>query len=632
MHLIIFSILCFLLVYLPLDFGGHSPRSQLIFIIITFLLFAGALPLHKNDNTKKLFLPFILFSAALILSLLFSTSFYFSLIQVLLFISYFLIFIIISAVYKDSYYNKFNLILSFSVMLVAFLGLYFYKITNFAGFESDLYSTFYQKNICAGFFVLTLPVMLNLFLNETNKITYIYFGFASYLSLLGLLFTQSRWSWLIFVPMFLFIVFINYKNSENKKMFFKRLIILLLLFLFSIQVFSVKKNQEEKFIPPFVKERISTITQIDDASKSARGEFYLIALKMFKDHPLTGVGPANYGYYYASYEKAPRYYSKFVHNFYLQILCEQGIFGFIFFMLILFLIIREYIKVFNLSKNTKYFPFISGLVLGCFGVLIHIMVHLDWLFAAPPFYFWLFSGILFYYSNFLSNNNAEKASQISHTNKNNAGYYLASIILIVISAVVVCFYLANIYQENAEYYKNKGDFKYAFYYYEKAIRLNPLNPDYHRQIAGLYFYAPNIISLNDAIEEAKMAIKREKLKPNNYILLAKLYKERHNDKLYIDTLEKVLRIDWINYPSVYNDLAAYYIEKNDIKKSRFYLLKIIPLYKDEYFIVMPDFRRAELKKQISNSYVLLAGTYLMENNKKSALFYIEKAKQINNIK
>lgn len=657
MQTIILVVLSFLLLYLPLDFGGHSNRAEFLLITLVFLLFAGFL-LNKKDKTcqnlRGILPPVLMFFLAIIVSLFYSTAFYAGLIEILLFMSYLFAFILTASAYKDRYCGKFTVILAFSVIIVALLGLYFYKITNLMGFESDVYSTFYQKNICAGFFVLTLPVILSLFLTQKNKVMYLYFGLASYLGLLGLLFTQSRWSWLVFAPIFLFTLFMGYKNSGSKKLFVKKSIVLFALFLLSIQIFSFKPGQQDKTIPPFVKERASTIMQIGDSSKAARLEFYLISLKMFKDHPLTGVGPGNFGLYYPKYEKDPRFYSKFVHNFYLQVLCEYGIFGFVIFAVILFLVIKEYLKALKLSKSTKYFPLIWGLVAGCVGVLLHIMVHLDWLFSAPPFYFWVFTGIIFYYSNFLQNDvdklgtdtNGKNGDSYHFSEKNGSCphllpanlSYITAIILVLIFLIVLLFYFADNFAETAKYYRNKGEVSPAVDYYKKAVKLNPLNPDYHKELAALYFYEnrsgkaclATTINLNDSLEEAKIAVNIDKLKPGNYILLAKLYKEQGNDKLYIETLERALRVDPINYPSIYNDLAIYYLEKNDLKKTREYVLKIIPVYKDEYFAVMTTVRRPDMEKQLSDSYVLLASADSMEGNNSSAKKNLMKALNLYN--
>jgi|GEM_PF-6444470 len=633
MQTIILVTLGFLMLYLPLDFGGHSNRAEFLLIILVFLLFAGFL-LNKKDkmvqNLRGILPPVLMFFLTIIVSLFYSTTFYASLIDILLIMSYLFVFIMLASAYEDRYFNKFTAILTFSVLTLALIGLYFYKITNLMGFESDVYSTFYQKNICAGFFVLTLPVILCLFLTQKNKIMYLYFGLASYLGALGLLFTQSRWSWLVFAPILLFTVLIIYKNSDSKKLFIKKNIILFVLFLLSMQIFSFKPGQQDKTIPPFLKEKVSTITQMGDSSKAARLEFYLISLKMFKDHPFTGVGPGNFGLYYPKYEKDPRFYSKFVHNFYLQALCEYGIFGFMFFAVILFLIIKEYIKALKLSKNTKYFPLIWGLVAGCVGALLHIMVHLDWLFSSPPFYFWAFTGIIFYYSNFLQNDKNENVG--AYCNTPLPVNYLISIILAAVSIIVLLFYFADNFAETARYYKNKGELNSAVYYYEKAAKLNTLNPDFHKELAALYFYnnRGTAININDAIEEAKIAVKLDKLKPNNYTLLAKLYKEQGNDKLYIETLEKALLADPVNYPSIYNDLAIYYLEKGGLKKSKEYALKIISIYKDEYFSVMTTVRRPDMEKQVSDSYVLLASVESMEGNNESAKKRLLKALDLYN--
>ncbi|MFH1453666.1 MAG: O-antigen ligase family protein [Armatimonadota bacterium] len=672
MQLLVFIILSFLLFYLPLDYGGHSIRAQAVLMVFAYLsaaLYAVSSDKKSLSNLKSFIWPSILFLIVFFISTINSACVYESLYSGLLFTAYFLVFIVIANMFKDEYSGKFAVFLAFAVMLFSIAGLFFYKSTNLAGFDSDFYSTFYQKNTCAGFLILTLPVMLSLFLADkrSSKVIFlgvigclsllgllftlshwswlilfivalifmlvasyevILFGLTGCLSLLGLLFTQSRWSWLVFIAVFIFIFVSIYKYIDDKKAVFKKLFILLFVFLIFIPVFSAKKNQERKVVPSFIKEELTSIANTKEPSKLARIEFYKIAFAEFKDHPLTGVGLSNFPAHLPKYEKDPRYYSKFAHNFYLKILCELGIFGFVLMCIILFLILREYIRALKLSRNTPHYPLILGLSTGCVCLLMHIMAHVDWLFSASFYYFFFFTGIIFYYSSFLSNKGKdEKPVSIKYYD------YLIVILLVIISAGIMVMYFAQNKADIAQYYQRKGSFSDAVLNYKKAVGLNPWNPEYRRELASAYYYNflkdPEKEYLNKGIIQATEAVNLQKLKVNNYIVLAKLYKIKSRNDLYAENLQKALNIDPVNYPSLYNDLAVYYLENGDIAKSRELIEKVLSLYKDEYFPVMLSFRREELKKQVSDSYVIYASINTIEGGNKKAKECLFKALELN---
>lgn len=84
---------------------------------------------------------------------------------------------------------------------------------------------------------------------------------------------------------------------------------------------------------------------------------WTIAWEEFKDHPLIGVGPLNYGVvaprYVAAYQERGRYedpgtiWGRALHNAYFQILSEQGIIGTIIFI---FIIYEYFIKSYSSKK------------------------------------------------------------------------------------------------------------------------------------------------------------------------------------------------------------------------------------------------------------------------------------------
>jgi O-antigen ligase len=80
---------------------------------------------------------------------------------------------------------------------------------------------------------------------------------------------------------------------------------------------------------PIVENRLEQKSRIADKNVGARQAYWAAALRMAADHPLTGVGPARFG------TEAPAYVRNtplvledpVVHNSYLEILAEGGVFA-----------------------------------------------------------------------------------------------------------------------------------------------------------------------------------------------------------------------------------------------------------------------------------------------------------------
>ena len=88
------------------------------------------------------------------------------------------------------------------------------------------------------------------------------------------------------------------------------------------------------YAPPAFFQEMATL-ELGTHEETADDRIYLwrIALNMFTDHPLLGVGPMNYPAYFASYEKGIRYSGggRVAHSTPIQYLAETGIIGIIIF-------------------------------------------------------------------------------------------------------------------------------------------------------------------------------------------------------------------------------------------------------------------------------------------------------------
>lgn len=130
-----------------------------------------------------------------------------------------------------------------------------------------------------------------------------------------------------------------------------------------------------------------------------RIKHWAVAIEMFKDKPLTGVGNGNYVTLHAKYiEKYPQYIvlgeENFpTHNSYLKVLSEVGIIGFIPFLLMHVLIVVRGIKVCYLYDN-KYKGIVKGIVV---SLVIFLQVNLldnMWFVPKVTTIYWILVGII----------------------------------------------------------------------------------------------------------------------------------------------------------------------------------------------------------------------------------------------
>ncbi|MDD3818309.1 MAG: O-antigen ligase family protein [Actinomycetota bacterium] len=144
---------------------------------------------------------------------------------------------------------------------------------------------------------------------------------------------------------------------------------------------------------------------------SGREILWRQAFYMFRDHPVSGVGHAAYFIELSDYHR--RYHRgfhilDFVGNYYLQILSELGLVGFILVLFIFFLIIKKPVMYF-LDKNKKGKLkrddwLLAGLLISFLSMAVAYLFGPHTNFIEVQFLFWLVIGLIFAYININSEN------------------------------------------------------------------------------------------------------------------------------------------------------------------------------------------------------------------------------------
>jgi O-antigen ligase len=126
--------------------------------------------------------------------------------------------------------------------------------------------------------------------------------------------------------------------------------------------------------------------------KEYRLKRYPVTFRMFKDHPIAGVGLNNYRIVFDDYygSKSEQYAYKIPDNMYLMIIGESGILGFGLFILFIFVMLKKAVRDLRNDKDSSYKDVRLVFILMLTGILIH-MASYELFYWATPYFLFLFS-------------------------------------------------------------------------------------------------------------------------------------------------------------------------------------------------------------------------------------------------
>ncbi|MBF0275143.1 MAG: O-antigen ligase family protein [Nitrospinae bacterium] len=194
-----------------------------------------------------------------------------------------------------------------------------------------------NANTFATYISIIFPLALSLFFINRNIVLRIFFGVSILIFALVLFYSQTRGAiaaTLVSISIFLTVYCLFTKQIK--------LLLISALTIFAMILALLASPQTALY---------KRITFQGDTALSAKNERliqWLVAIEMFKENPLLGVGPGGYQYKYKDYEIKIKekpgspfyglsfYVAKHAHNEYLQLLAEIGLIGFLLFISLLF--------------------------------------------------------------------------------------------------------------------------------------------------------------------------------------------------------------------------------------------------------------------------------------------------------
>ena len=350
----------------------------------------------KKFENHQFFFGFFIFCFFLFLSSIDSNHLSSSIIKSLGFSIYFLFLyalIHLINIYKDVFFLyifKVLLIVIFILFLFTLFELSFHKSSIFnyqftSIFENKVLGIFILK-----IFFLTIGLMYHL-KNNFNKFTfYTLFSLIFFMSILMVILSQHRTSFIL-LNLGIFILFL-FDKPHIKLYLFNLLILFFLLILANISLDNI--IFEKYFINIFNSFINDNGIFIFSDHYTAH---YISSLKMFISNPFTGVGTNlfryeclndDYIYIYKTIidsttglEKPQNSCSTHSHNFYIQILAENGIFNFIILTSFFCIVCIKLFKIIRLKivdKNYLYFTCLLSAFLTLFPFAPSLNIFNSW--------------------------------------------------------------------------------------------------------------------------------------------------------------------------------------------------------------------------------------------------------------
>jgi O-antigen ligase len=357
----------------------------------------------------------------------------------------------------------------------------------------------------------------------------------------------------------------------------------------SVVLSSEKKTRNLKFIayrllPGRFYDRIYSFGR--DLNMDRRFELFQDAFRVIKDYPLLGTGGGGWASVYKSYQE--HYYnSRQVHNQYLQVWVEAGVFGFLAFVGIwIFIIIAFILNCFTgkASKEMRQLwvvAFIPSIALGAHSLI-------DWNFAMASVGYFLFVliGVCMSFDSFKWFRNKKVNQKYDDKRAFVLGGFaiIAGLIMVVYSTLLFVGLHAT---WRSQELVNQSNLKAAIMEIERAMRLDPLRAENYHNLNVIL--EEQLIRLNnpDAIQQlVYLAHRAYELEPYN-----------------------------INYTNRYGQILLHYVDINEGLKMLDRSLMINPFNIDNYVysaftrlnlaeFLYQDGRPSEAKLLLSEMWVI----------------------------
>jgi O-antigen ligase len=253
-------------------------------------------------------------------------------------------------------------------------------------YQPRLAGTIGDQNYYAQLLLMLVPLGLARVWGEHSKFMRLLAIICTALISLGVGLTFSRGAAVGFLLMLVLMALLRYIKLYQLLVIFLGLFLLLR----ALPQYSARLITLETVINAVSGKEGSGILAADSSTESRVTEMAAAALA-FADHPLTGVGPGMFKYYYPQYAEAvgirAQTTTRAAHNLFLDIAADTGIFGLACFLAILFLSLRNLARTRRRWLHTR--PDLANMATGFILAIVTYLTTGIFLSLAYERFFWV---------------------------------------------------------------------------------------------------------------------------------------------------------------------------------------------------------------------------------------------------
>jgi len=351
------------------------------------IIFLALITLLTNRNTlagSHYLPPIFLLLAAYLISTLTSVNIQNSFKEIIMFISCFSLFFMVSrAGDKQRKALIKTIVIAASIISVYSIYQYFWGYQGTLDYlkkiNSDFLSTssyakdiliakraigtFPSPNILGGYLIAVFFISLSLIKNGAMHKKWL---LSPFLIIIALILTKSMGAWLSLIIAFAFLLFFSRRSLEKRK-----LILVTSSILIALVITFIILNRWDRLMD--LENPQNSIIQ--------RLNYWRTAIAVIKDHPFTGVRPGNFQEVFLDYKAGMSTDTRFSHNIFLHQWSETGVPGFIGILLL--------ISIFIIKAGSKS----RYLLLAGLAFILHNLIDNTYFIPQVGLFWWIIIGL-----------------------------------------------------------------------------------------------------------------------------------------------------------------------------------------------------------------------------------------------
>ncbi len=507
-------------------------------------------------------------------------------------------------------------------LLMAGVAIYFYWGELGAVDQPVMNGSFGNKNHLAGFFGLLLPLGLALYLAASTRRQALAYGATSVVFLACLFLTYSRGGWFALAPGLMFVLW-GLRGMPRPALLLR----LGLLALAAGATTALISGANLSYAVGRGSEAVVSVAQASvggepEGTLAPRLDYWQGALRIMVDYPLLGTGPGTFQTVFPEYQRDPRYYSKFTHNFPLQAGAEMGLPGLLLALALLGGVGWQVAGALKVAAPQRVLAL--GLAGGVMAAILHNLVELDWYIPALANLFWLEVGLLA----------ALVAPEPTPSSGRRWSMALAAMLLILSGLQLAQQGLLW----RGDQARNEADFAAAEQALTWAGRLNPLDGESPFQQGDLYLAHFEALGqpadLEKGIAAAQEAVARGPRNSAYRALLARLYlvgdsPQRPLLALAVEQLEAITtNRPAYSAPHAYQQLSQAYLRLERPELAEATYQSLLAGFPDGVSSPQPQFGavpKEELAQMLAEAHLALGNIAFSRNDQEAAALEYEQS-------